>query len=167
MTSSAHTPRDTIRNELARQIGHTIDLLHTGQPYPDVIRHLGKIPAHHRKALAQGDGCAGIIPKSSLFSEICFHLERENNQHVVAMEFFSNAGAFNMDDLRAVFGDWHRSPPEPEECTFAIAWFPKYDVSSGARFFLYAEDGTYGSAINPDDTPCRLFIQVQLARWGE
>jgi hypothetical protein len=106
--------------------------------------------------------------KSELFREMTFYLGKAAaRERIVSMEFIANKGAFNMHDLQAAFGEWHRSPAEPEEASFAVAWFPRFDPDSGARFFLYAEDGDYASSIDPGKTPARLFIQVERFRWSD
>lgn len=160
------TNNEHIARELEHFVGKTIELAGAGLPYAQVIAHIGKPSAAHLKALKRGEGAASLYPKSELFSEMTFYLGQDG-ERVASMEFIADPGAFSMHDLRAAFGQWQRSPPEPEEASFAVAWFPKYDTDSGARFCLYAEDGNYGSSIAPDATPARLFIQAQRFRWTE
>jgi hypothetical protein len=164
--STAPAHRDNILQELNIFVGKTIELASAGKPYQDVIRHIGKLPAEHQKALKNGEGAASLYPKSALFSEMTFHLARDSDR-IVSMEFIANPGAFTMDDLRAAFGEWRRSPEEPVEASFAVAWFPRYDPSTGATLFLYAEDGDYGGSIDAGKTPVRLFFQASLFRWDD
>ncbi|MEW7851020.1 hypothetical protein AB2N08_20220 [Massilia aurea] len=168
MAAEKTTRETNIARELALYVGKTIELASTDRPYQEVIKHIGEPPANHKKALANGDGAASLYPKSELFSEITFYLgDGDKAQQIVSMEFVSKDGAYDMDDLRAAFGEWHRSPKPPEKASFAVAWFPKYDPSNGAQLFLYAEDADYTSSIDPKKTPYRLFIQNTLFRWAD
>lgn len=166
--TAVKSTRETIARELALYVGKTMALASTGKPYQEVIKDIGELQAHHKKALANGDGAASLYPKSELFSEITFYLGKgDKAQQIVSMEFISKKGAYNMDDLRAAFGEWHRSPKAPAQVSYAVAWFPKYDPSGGAQMFLYAEDGDYTTSIDPTKTPVRLFIQNTPFRWGD
>lgn len=168
MSSIETARRDNIARELHLYIGKTIALASAGKPYQEVIAHIGKPPAHHQQALDSGEGGASLYPDSALFKEITFGLGRgEQAQYIVSMEFIAKKGAFDMHDLGAAFGEWQRSPKEPEQATYAVAWFPKYDKASGARFFLYAEDGDYTTHIDPHKTPVRIFFQTDHFRWGD
>ena len=168
MTVAKSTRETIIARELALYVGKTIELASADKPYQEVIKHIGEPPAHHKKALANGEGAASLYPKSELFSEITFYLgQGDKAQQIVSMEFISKKGAYDMDDLRASFGEWHRSPRPPEKVSYAVAWFPKYDPSGGAELFLYAEDGDYTTSIDPKKTPVRLFIQNTPFRWGD
>jgi hypothetical protein len=163
-TAGAH--RENALRELNLFVGKTIELASAGKPYQEVIQHIGALSAEHRKALKNGEGAASLYPASALFSEMTFYLGRGSDR-IVSMEFIANKGAFDMDDLRAAFGEWHRSPAEPEQASFAVAWFPQYDQSTGAKLFLYAEDGDYAPRIDAGKTPARLFFQADHFRWDE
>lgn len=160
--------RADIARELKLYVEKTIELASAGRPYQEVVHHIGAPHLGHKVWVSAENRGGSIYPPSKLFKEIVIHLARDTkSQQVVAIEFFSNPGSYDMNDLQAAFGDWHRSPKEPEECSFALAWFPRYDASTGAKFFLYAEDGEYASTIDPKRTPDRLFIQKMIARWGD
>lgn len=160
--------RENIARELDLYVRKTIELASAGRPYREVIAHIGVPHLGHDVVLSEKNRGGSIYPPSKLFREIVIWLARDpSSQQVIAMEFFSRPDSYNMDDLRAAFGEWHRSPKEPSECSFAIAWFPRYDASTGAKLFLYAEDGEYAKAIDPKRTPVRLFVQKMEARWGD
>lgn len=158
-----------IHHELKRMIGDTIALATEGKQYQEVVAHIGKLPANTQKLIDIGEPILIIKPTSDLFQEVIIHLGTKPGmrERVIAFEFFSKKGSFSMDDMRAVFGEWRRSPKEPSEASFAVAWFPRYDPSSGARYFLYAEDGEYKTRIDPKKTPERIFIQMEQFRWGD
>lgn len=67
--------------------------------------------------------------------------------------------------MKAAFGGWRQSPPEPEMAAFALAWFAKHDARSGARFSLYAEYKEYSAAINAKATPDGVYFQTADGRW--
>lgn len=160
--------REDIARELDLYVRKTIELASAGRPYREVIEHIGVPHLGHEVLLSKDNRCGSIYPPSKLFREIVICLPREvSSQQVIAMEFFSHPYAYNMDDMRAAFGDWHRSPKEPRECSFALAWFPRYDASTGAKLFLYEEDGEYAKSIDPKRTPVRLFVQRMEARWAD
>jgi hypothetical protein len=164
MTASS-TP---IAVALAQTIGAALELTIAGKPYADVIRHLGSMPEHHRDYLMSGERSGTLDPASPLFDEIHFSLDAPGTvpaARVLTMEFISEPGAFTFHHLREAFGEWHRSPPEPHEAAFALAWFVRYDVRSGAPFSLYAEYDEYSAAIDPDRTPGRVYFQARDGRW--
>lgn len=159
---------ENIARELALYVGQTMALASAGKPYQEVIAHIGQPPSHHQQALDDGDGAASLYPDCALFREMTFYLGRgDAANRIASMEFISNDGAFNMDDLRAAFGPWRRSPKEPSEVAYAVAWFEQYDTCSGGRMFLYAEDANYTTHIDPAQTPARLFFQTDHFRWAD
>lgn len=154
--------------ELAQTIGKALELTIAGKPYADVIRHLGTMPEHHREYLMSGEREGTLEAASPLFDEIHFTLDAPGTSPegcVVTLEFICNPGTFSFHDLREVFGEWRRSPPEPEEASFALAWFTRHDVRSGAPFSLYAEFEDYSAAIDADRTPARVYFQPTDGRW--
>ena len=166
---SPRPSRDKAVWELQLLVGETIALATAGLPYREVVSHLGPLSDRAQQALDNGDGAASINPASELFSEIVIHLGRSKPETVgkiVALEFITRKGSFDMDDMRTAFGQWHRSPKNGEKASFAVAWFPRYDAMSGARYFMYAEDGEYVDRIDPKRTPVRIFVQTSQFRWG-
>ena len=160
--------QDKVQQELAANIGVALELAKAGKPYEEVIRHLGTVPRHHRKELASGGNGASIEPKSRMFSEINFSVtgaDKGAPARIATLEFIAVKGAFNFQHLNALSGEWRRSPPEPEECSFALAWFPSHDVRSGAPFSLYAEYAPFTTSIDPAQTPSRVFFQTADGRW--
>lgn len=163
--SLSHNP---VTAELAQTIGAALELAIAGKPYAQVIRHLGIMPEHHHKYLMSGERASTLDAASSLFSEIHFSLDAPGTvaeSRVLTMEFIPQPGAFNFHHMREAFGEWKRSPPEPEDAAFALAWFLRYDARSGAPFSLYAEHKDYGTAIDPNKTPDRVFLQPLDGRW--
>lgn len=153
---------------LAQTIGSALELASAGKPYADVIRHLGTMPEHHRDYLMSGERDGTLEASSPLFDEIHFSLDTPGTSpeaRIVTLEFISEPGAFDFHDLREAFGEWRRSPPEPEEVAFAVAWFIRYDVRGGAPFSLCAEYGEYSAAIDPGRTPDRVVFQPGDGRW--
>ena len=154
--------------ELAQTIGKSLELTIAGKPYAEVIRHLGTMPDHHRDYLMSGERASTLEATSPLFDEIHFSLDAPGTSPdacIVTLEFICEPGAFTFHDLRDVFGEWHRSPPAPEEVAFALAWFPRHDVRGGHPFSLYAEFAEYSAAIDPDQTPARVYFQPVDGRW--
>ena len=154
--------------ELAQTVGAALELSIAGRPYAEVIRHLGSMPEHHRGYLMSGERHGTLDSASPLFDEIHFSLDAPGTSpeaRVLTLEFISQPGAYTFHHLREVFGEWHRSPPAPDKAAFALAWFVRYDVRSGAPFSLYAEYEEYDSAIDPDRTPCRVYFQPRDGRW--
>ena len=161
-------PHSSIAVELAQTIGAALELTIAGRPYAEVIRHLGSMPEHHRDYLMYGERSATLDPASPLFNEIHFSLDAPGTSpeaRVLTLEFISEPGTYTFHHLREVFGEWHRSPPEPHEVAFALAWFVRHDVRSGAPFSLYAEYEEYSAMIDPDRTPGRVFFQTRDGRW--
>ena len=162
------SPRDPITLELAQTIVTALELSIAGKPYAEVIRHLGTMPEHHREYLMSGERQSTLDAASSLFDEIHFSLDAPGTSpeaRVLTMEFIPEPGTFTLRHLSEVFGEWHRSPPESEEASYALAWFTRHDVRSGAPFSVYAEYGEFSTAIDPDKTPDRVFFQPQDGRW--
>lgn len=159
---------DPIAVELAQTIGAALDAAIAGKPYAEVLGHLGTMPEHHREFLMSGERQSTLDAASSLFYEIHFSLDAPGTSpeaRVLTLEFIPEPGAFTLRQLSEVFGEWRRSPPEPEEVSYALAWFTRHDVRSGAPFSLYAEYGEYSTAIDPDTTPDRVFFQPKDGRW--
>lgn len=161
----------TVHSEIAHYITRTLKEILEKKSYQHVIRHIGKLQAHQRNS-AINDRCANLYPKSNVFHEITFSLYRHSAQNettsadqISAIEFVPVYGMINLQQLEDVLGSWYRSPPEPRECAFALACFTKYDISSGARFSLYAEFKEYGSSLHPTQHPQRLFFQAVDAGW--
>lgn len=164
---SAGAPdRAGIIHELEFYVGKTMALASAGKPYQEVIAHIGKPPPHHQEGLDDGDRVASLYPSSRLFSEMTFRLgSGDQAGQVVAMDFIAKPGSFTMDDMREVFGPWQRSPEEDEDTLFVLAWFARYDKSSGAHMFLYADDaGKDDVVIAPGHTPGRVFFTTSYER---
>ena len=164
--SAAAPDRMAIIHELEFYVGKTMALASAGKPYQEVIAHIGKPPPNHQEGLDDGDGVASLYPASRLFSEMTFTLgSGDQANQVVSMDFIAKPGSFTMDDMQAVFGPWHRTPEEDEGTLFVLAWFPRYDKSSGAHMFLYADDaGQDNVVIAPGHTPGRVFFTTRYER---
>ena len=165
--NSAGAPdRAAILHELEFYVAKTMALASAGKPYREVIAHIGKPPPNHQAGLDDGDRVASLYPASRLFSEMTFRLGSDDQANqVVAMDFIAKPGSFTMDDMQAVFGPWHRTPEEDEGTLFVLAWFPRYDKSSGAHMFLYADDAGQDSVkIAPGRTPGRVFFTTSYER---
>ena len=164
--SAAAPDRAALIHELEFYVGKTMALASAGKPYQEVIAHIGKPPPNHQEGLDEGDRVASLYPPSRLFSEMTFRLgSGEQASQVVAMDFIAKPGSFTMDDMQAVFGPWHRTPEQDEGTLFVLAWFPRYDKSSGAHMFLYADDaGRDNVVIAPGRTPGRVFFTTSYER---
>lgn len=154
--------------ELKKTVGTALELSIAGAPYADVIGILGTMRDHQREFLMSGERVGIIDAASSLFTQICFSLDKvgtSSEARILTMEFCSVPGTYTFHDLREAFGEWRRTPREPDQVSFALAWFPSYDVRSGAPFSLYAEYEPYSTAIDPDQTPGRIYFQPQDGSW--
>jgi hypothetical protein len=153
---------NAILHELEFYVGKTMALAAAGKPYQEVIDHIGQPPPHHQEELDDDleNGVSDVSHTSQLFTDITFHLgSGETAGQVVAMDFFARPGSFTMDDMAAVFGPWHRAAQGAEDILFVPAWFERYDKSSGARLFLYADDaGKSDIVIAAGHTPGRVFF---------
>lgn len=159
--------RSSIREELETYVAKTMALASEGRHYQEVIAHIGAPPPRDQEELNEGEdnGVASVHTESRLFSFISFRLgSGDDARRIVHMEFFAEPGAFTMDDLRSVFGPWHRTPEEDEGTLFVLAWFPRYDKSNGAQMFLYADDAGKDIPIAPGQTPGRIFFTSEYAR---
>ena len=159
---------NAIAAELIKTVGAALALTIAGKPYAEVIAHLGAMQEHHRAFLMSGETMSTLDAASPLFSEIHFKLDRPGTSpeaRILTLEFISKPGSYTFHDVRDAFGVWHRSPPEPDDASFSLAWFPPYDARSGAPFSLYAEFAPYSTAIDPAQTPARIFFQQPDGRW--
>lgn len=155
-----------IEEELKFYVGKTLELATAGKPYPQVVGHFASAERLKKEA-ADPDAVPGSInPDSKIFHEITYYFgEGKTKGQIVAVEFIPKPNTFDLSDMAAVFGEWRRSPQAPKMAAFALAWFAKHDVRSGARFSLYAEYKAYAATIDPKATPDRIYFHTADGRW--
>ena len=166
-TAASALDRAAILHELEFYVARTMALASAGKPYPEVIAHVGAVPEQDQEELDDDEenGVASVASTSRLFPFICFRLgSGEQTRTIASMEFYAEPGAFTMDDMEAVFGPWHRIPEEDDDTLFVLAWFSRYDKSSGATMFLYADDAGKDIPIAAAHTPGRVFFTTEYAR---
>jgi len=105
--------KQEIAKELNFYLERTLELATAGKPYPKVVGHFASAERLKKEAVDRDSVPGSIYPDSKLFHEITYYFgEGKKKSMIVAVEFMPKPNTFDLNDMKAVFGEWRRSPPE-------------------------------------------------------